>query len=102
MGIFVTADVLGVVTNISIPYDMLQYRLLIPAPVDQASANAQWYRHTWITRPESKFSTEMARVACEKATFSCEVRHLWVASMTSTLGGNRACGRGICLCCPHT
>ena len=44
---------------------MLQYRHLIPAPVDRTFANALLYKQPWMTCQENKPSTSMAHVAFE-------------------------------------
>ena len=43
----------------------VQYRYLIPAPVDQTSASAWLYKNPWITCQRNKPSTSMTQVACE-------------------------------------
>ena len=47
-----------------LPY-IVQYRHLIPAPVNQTSASAWWCKHPWITCQKNKPSTSMTHVACK-------------------------------------
>ena len=49
---------------------IVQYRHLIPTPVDQASASAWLYKHTWILCQQNKTSTPMNYVACESKLLS--------------------------------
>ena len=79
----------------------LQYRHLIPAPVDRTFASDWLYYHAWITCQKNKPSTATTQVHCSlriKTTFSCEIIH---ASMPRKLGCNRACGRELCPGCPR-
>ena len=48
----------------------LQYRHLNTAPVDQTSASAWLYKHTWIKCQRNKPNTSMTHVACDS---KCEV-----------------------------
>ena len=60
----------------------LEYRHLIPAPIDRTSASAWFYKHTWMTcqKKQAKHAND-PRSSQVKATFSCEVIH---ASMART------------------
>ena len=67
----------------------VQYRHLIPAPVDRTSASAWLYKHPCMTCQNNKPSISM-RI---KAVFSCGVIH---AFMPRKLGGFRALVRVSC------
>ena len=72
----------------------LQYRHLIPAPVDRTSAYAWLYKHPWITF-QNIFAKHIndPRILWIKTTFSWEIIY---ATMPRKIGGNRACGRVFC------
>ena len=46
-------------------YKLLQYRHLIPAPVDRTSASSLLYKHPRITCQQNMPSTSVTEVACE-------------------------------------
>ena len=48
----------------------IQYRPLIPAPVDRTSASTRLYTNPWITLQEHKPSTSITHVACESKLHS--------------------------------
>ena len=50
----------------------LQYKHLIPSPVDRTSASAWLYKHLWITYQKHKPSTTMTHVASELKLRSIE------------------------------
>ena len=57
---------------------LVQFRHLIPAPVDRTSFSARLYKHTWIKSHQNKPSTfNYPRSLRIRATFSCYVRDLW-------------------------
>ena len=68
----------------------VQYRYLIPAPVDRTSASAWLYNHPWIICQKNNPNTPMTHAVCESSLRSVarSSMHLW-----SAVGGNRACGR---------
>ena len=43
----------------------VQYRHLIPAPVDRTSSSAWLYKKTWIPYQKNKSNAAMAHLACE-------------------------------------
>ena len=72
---------------------LLQYRHLVPAPVDRTSGSTWLYKHRWIACKENEPDTLMTHVA----TFSCEVIRV---SLPRKLDGNQACGYVLCPGCP--
>ena len=73
----------------------LQFRGLIPAPVDQVSASAWLYTHPWTTCQRNKPGISMTCVACES-----KLRLVLRSSlMPKELDGSRAFGRVLRLGC---
>ena len=60
----------------------VQYRYLIPAPVDRTSASAWLYTHQWIICQNNNPNTSMTHVACESILRSVarSSMHLWPAN----------------------
>ena len=70
----------------------LQYRHVIPAPVDCLCVGTWLYKHPWITGQKNKPSTSVTHIPCE-SKFSCEAIH---ASTPEKLGGNQVCSHVLC------
>ena len=73
----------------------IQYRHLIPAPVDRTSANAWLYKKPLDKMSKNNPSTRRLRI---KATFSYGAI---IAPMSRKMDGNRVCGRVLCPGCPR-
>ena len=54
---------------------LLEYRHLIPAPVDRTSGSDWLYKQPWLTCQENKPSTSMAHIACTSKLRSAKVIH---------------------------
>ena len=57
--------IVGTILNITVSNKIVQYRYLIPAPVDRTSANARLYTQHLVSCQKNEPSTSMTRVACE-------------------------------------
>ena len=71
-------------------YHYLQYRHLIPAPVNRTSASAWLHKHPWITCQKIKPSTSLTVVAC-----ATKLRSVVRSSMHPCPGNWVAIGRAV-------
>ena len=79
----------------------IQYRYLIPSPVDRTSASAWLYKNPWIISQRNKPSTSMTHVACESMLRSFVRSGTCGGIHTQKTGFNRVCGRVLCPGCPR-
>ena len=70
---------------------ILQYRHLIPAPVDRTSASAWLYKHQWMECQKNKPSTSKANVALNQIHVQLRGHLRFHAQKTGWRSGERSC-----------